>query len=73
MKGHFKDANENAALAEDLQIYKPKNYKKWTPNKNCQTVLTYIEATSEELEFKMQNQKPQPFDNIKGERTAVQE
>ena len=72
MKGYFKDTHENATLAEEL-IYKPKNFKKWTPNKNCQTLLTYTEATSEELECKMQNQKPQPFGNIKDERTAVKE
>ena len=28
------------------------------------TVLTDIEATQEELECKMENQKPQPFNNL---------
>ena len=38
------------------------------------TVLTDIEATQEELECKMENQKPQPFNNLtKDERKAWQE
>ena len=37
-------------------------------------VLTYIEATQEELECKIGNQKPQPFNNLtKDERKALQE
>ena len=37
-------------------------------------VLTYIEATQEELECRMENQKPQPFNNLtKGKRKALQE
>ena len=72
-KGCFKDLNENAVPTEE-QISKPTNHKKWTPNKNYHTVLTYIEATQKELECKMENQKPQQFKNLtEGERKILQE
>ena len=54
LKGYFKDTNENAILTEE-QIYKLANHKKWTPNKNRNTVLTYTEATPEELQFQRKN------------------
>ena len=73
LTGYFKDLNESAVPTEE-QIFKPTNHKKWTPYKNHHTVLTCIEANQEELQCKMENQKPQPFNNpTKGERTALQE
>ena len=53
VKGYFKDTNVNGTLAKK-PIYKSNIYiytKKWTPNKNLQTALTYIETTPEKLEF----------------------
>ena len=73
LKRYFKDFNKNAIPTEE-QILKQTSHKKWTPNKNHHTVLTYIEATLEELKCKMENQKPQPFNNLtKDERKALQE
>ena len=73
LTGYFKDLNESAVPTEE-KIFKPTNLKKWTPYKNHYTVLTCIEATQEELECKMENQKPQPFNNpTKDEITALQE
>ena len=74
LKGYFKDLNGNSILTEEQMN---KLLKRCTPNKNHQTLLTYIEATQEELECKMENQKPQPFSNhlataTKDERTALQ-
>ena len=72
LKGYFKDLNKNAVPTEE-QISKPTNHKKLTPKKNHHTVLTYIEATQEELECKMGNQIPRPFKDLtKGERKALQ-
>ena len=72
LKGYFKDLNENALLTEE-QIFKLTNHKKLPPNKINYRVLTCIEATQEELECKMENQKPQRFKNLtKGERKALQ-
>ena len=37
-------------------------------------MIIHIETTQEELERKMENQKPQPLNNLtKGKRTALQE
>ena len=45
-----------------------------TLNKNLHKVLTYIEATQEELEYKIENQKPRSFNNLTiDERKALQE
>ena len=35
--------------------------------------MIYIEATREELECKLENKNPQPFNNLKKGRTALQE
>ena len=45
-----------------------------TPRKTHHMVLTYIEATQEELECKMENQKTtKPLSNLtKGKRTTLQ-
>ena len=73
LRGYFKDLNEDAVPTEEI-ILKPTSHKKWASNKNHHTVLTYIEATQEELECKIGNQKPQPFNNLtKDERKALQE
>ena len=44
LKAYFKD-NENTKLTTEQQILKPEKKKKWTPNKNHHTVLTYTETT----------------------------
>ena len=56
LERYFKDLNENTEPTEE-QIFKPTNHKKCAPNKNNHTVLTYIEATQEELECKMEKLK----------------
>ena len=72
LKGYLKDLNKKT-VPIGKQIFKPANHKKWTPNKNHQMVLTYIEATPEELEWKMENQKLQPFNKLtNGKRTPLQ-
>ena len=54
--------------------FEPTNHIKLTLNKNLHKVLTYIEATQEELEYKIENQKPRSFNNLtKDERKALQE
>ena len=53
---YFKDLNGKAIPTEE-KIFKPTNHKKWTPNKNHHTVLTYIETIQEELKCRMENQK----------------
>ena len=45
---HFKDQHYWKLKMED-QIFKPQSDMKWTPNKNHNSIETYIEATEKEL------------------------
>ena len=48
LKAHFKDRHYGKLKIED-QIFKLQSNMKWTPNKNHNTIETYIEATEREL------------------------
>ena len=56
------------------QIFKPQSDMKWTPNKNHNTIETYIEATEKELRQQGDISDNKWYKNLsKGERIAMNE
>ena len=70
---HFKDHYTEKSNTKD-QYSKPQSDEKWIPNKNHQSIKTYIEATERELKQQGDICDKKGYENLsKGETIAKKE